>query len=264
MDFKLGADPEVFVYDTKKHEIVSIEGMIKTEDGFGTKQLPLVVEGGFSLQEDNVLAEFNIPPSKTKAKWVENLNFALDALNVVLPDDVIYKIQSSAEINEEYLQTEQACTIGCEPDYNAWTQDENEREYESNLRAAGGHIHVGLNDVSLIMNEAYIINRVKAMDLFLGLPSVLMDSDEKRRQVYGNAGSFRFKEYGFEYRTLSNFWLTSNELMEWAWEQTELSLNYDGDIPELVQVAIDTNNKDLALELCEEYNINTKVPNLVK
>lgn len=264
MKFKLGADPEVFLYDTSKNEIVSVEGMIKTEDGKGTKNFPLIVEGGFSLQEDNVLAEFNIPPAKTQSEWVSHLNFALDALNVVIPDDIVYKIQASAELKDKYLQTEQAMTIGCESDYNAWTLDENEREFTSNLRVAGGHIHVGFEDKKLIFDEEFIINRIKAMDLFLGVPSLFLDEDSKRREVYGNAGSFRYKSYGFEYRTLSNFWLRSEELMRWAWEQTETALNFKGNVSELVQVAIDTNNKDLATELCGQYNINIPIQKILK
>ena len=49
------------------------------------------------------------------------------------------------------------------------------------------------------------------MDYTLGLDSLLLDSDTRRRSMYGRAGSFRFKEYGIEYRTLSNFWIKNNK-----------------------------------------------------
>ena len=55
-------------------------------------------------------------------------------------------------------------------------------------------------------------------DILLGLPSVLLDPDERRKQLYGKAGAMRFKKYGAEYRTLSNFWLFSDDLIEWAYK----------------------------------------------
>lgn len=257
--FKLGADPEVFVYDTIKNETVSVEGMFLTEDGFGTKRKPLTIEGGFKLQEDNVLAEFNVPPAKTKSEWVENFDFALNAINVFLPDDVVYKIVSSQHLDPKYLTTKQALEIGCEPDINAWENQVQRTSYNgSTLRCAGGHIHIGFDNSDNLYEADVILPMVKAMDMFLGLPSLLIDEDTERREIYGKAGSFRYKDYGFEYRTLSNFWLASKELQEWAWEQTMKALAYDGEVSEEVRIAIDTNDVELAQELC--YKLNIEIP----
>lgn len=256
--YKLGADPEVFIYSTVNHKIVSVEGLIAS-DGVGTKQNPLEIESGFAIQEDNVLAEFNIPPCTTKQQWVDSLDFGLNAINVCLPDDYVYKIQTSHEMDVECLKTQQSLEIGCEPDLNAWTHGENKHEFTGTLRCAGGHIHVGINDESKHYNPNFIRQSVKAMDLFLAIPSLLLDTDVRRREIYGSAGSFRYKDYGFEYRTLSNFWLASVELQKWVWDQTMKALEFDGEIPENVEEIINTNNIELAQLLCEEFNINLPV-----
>src|SRR5690606_27611941 len=85
------------------------------------------------------------------------------------------------------------------------------------LRTAGGHIHVGYDNPDNAMSADIVL----AMDVMLGVPSVLIDGDTRRRQMYGKAGCFRFKEYGLEYRTLSNFWIMSEERIRWAFRQTQ-------------------------------------------
>jgi len=59
------------------------------------------------------------------------------------------------------------------------------------------------------------------MDLYLGVPSVLMDKGELRKQLYGKAGAYRMKPYGVEYRTLSNFWIFSDTTIGWVWDNTD-------------------------------------------
>ena len=52
------------------------------------------------------------------------------------------------------------------------------------------------------------------LDLFLGIPSVLIDKDMtqiNRRQAFGTAGAYRSKSYGLEYRVLSSWWVTKPE-----------------------------------------------------
>jgi hypothetical protein len=67
----------------------------------------------------------------------------------------------------------------------------------------------------------------KQLDWSLGLGSMLFDNNpaaKKRRSLYGAAGCFRPKSYGVEYRTLSNSWLASKELMEWVFATTKKSI----------------------------------------
>jgi hypothetical protein len=52
----------------------------------------------------------------------------------------------------------------------------------------------------------------------------------ERRKLYGGAGAYREKDYGFEYRTLSNFWVFDPKLTKWAFEQTDRAVQdaYNG------------------------------------
>jgi hypothetical protein len=117
------------------------------------------------------------------------------------------------------------------PDHNVWTNTLNPPpRFKGGLRAAGGHLHIGFNqaDDELRGNEVRS-SFIKGCDMILGVPSILIDTDKRRRTLYGKAGSARFKylgrfdEYnGVEYRTLSNFWLKSEELMGWVFDGVKL------------------------------------------
>ena len=101
------------------------------------------------------------------------------------------------------------------------------------------------------------------MDFYLGLPSLLFDADTRRREMYGKAGCFRPKPYGAEYRTLSNAWLKSEELIRWVHRQVKtgmenvisgrhLSQEF-GDVSEI----INTSNVEAANAIIKAANIQT-------
>lgn len=230
--FTIGADPEVFLKRINSEELVSVEGLVG-----GTKDHPLpITEEGHALQEDNVTAEYTIPPCRTVEELQKNINFVKTYLNnMLLPLQLELSDKASAYLNKKYLKTKQALTFGCDPDFNVYTRSINTApEQKSLIRTAGGHIHVGYDEIiepTLEVSEKII----KMMDLLLGVQSILLDPDKERRILYGKAGSFRIKDYGLEYRTLSNFWTFSNAKMEWAFTNTKLALNIALNKPELLE-----------------------------
>lgn len=125
-----------------------------------------------------------------------------------------------------------------------------------------GHIHIGYDDHDIETS----LEIIKAMDLFLGVPSILLDEDKERRKLYGNAGCFRIKPYGVEYRTLSNFWIASEELTNWVFEQTLKAIEFvnnghqiSKELGKKIQDCINNQNVETATEIVEELNINIKI-----
>ena len=133
-----------------------------------------------------------------------------------------------------------------------------------------GHISIGWDNPT----QEQQLDMVKAMDATVGLESVLLDFDTERKKLYGKAGCFRFREYGIEYRSLSNFWIKSDESLKWSWDTTmkAIELVNSGKIEEVKELgnyiveAINTNNKELAQELLNKIEVitNTKTKVLNK
>jgi hypothetical protein len=251
-DIKLGSDPEIFI--EKDGEIVSAVGMIP-----GTKRDPHpITNKGHFIQTDNIAFEFNIPACETAEEYVENINFVKEHLEVLANANGC-KLSTivSAEINPIHLQTRQAKEFGCEPDLNVYLQDLNPKpDSNTNLRCVGGHVHIGYPNPDFEVSERI----VKMFDIMVTLPSLLIDKDDRRRELYGKPGSFRQKDFGVECRALSNFWIHSDELIAWVFNQTikavEIVLDNQDDVyinkfSEEVREAIESNNRDLAKILIE-------------
>ena len=252
-NIKIGCDPELFL--EKNGIIISAEGKIG-----GTKTDPNPIsDKGHAIQEDNVMIEFNIPASSTKKEFRDNINFVKSHLETLAAlQGCVLNYSASAELNPDFLQTDQALEFGCEPDYNVYQRLPNlPPDSSTNLRTCGGHIHIGYENPDQEISE----NLVKAMDITLGLKSILLDKDDRRKEMYGKAGAFRFKEYGIEYRTLSNFWIKNNELIDWAYNATlkAIELVNSGKMKKInkkfskrIEDCINSNNKELAELLIEE------------
>lgn len=245
---RLGSDPEIFLVNQQgKH--IAINGYINAG-----KENPLQIPdmpSGFTLQEDNVALEYGIPPAATSKEFVEYIQSVMDVSKRWLPADVTFSKLSCTVFEDDQLQHPGSRIFGCEPDYNAYTKKPNPKPHPSHrgMRSAGGHIHVETKE--------HILKVVKAMDLFLAVPSVLMDDGIERKQLYGKAGAFRPKSYGVEYRTLSNFWIFKPELIDWVWRNTERALANlnQAATTSYVEECINNNDVKMAQALCNEYNL---------
>jgi hypothetical protein len=246
-NIKLGTDPEIFIEN--ETEIVSAVGLIP-----GTKSEPHPIsDKGHCIQTDNIAFEFNIPACDNADDYVENINYVKEYLDVIAKAHG-FKLSTKAsdEINPIHLQSEQAQVFGCEPDFNVYLEDMNPSpNSNTNLRCVGGHVHIGYDNP----NQSQSVNIVKMFDIFVTLPSLLIDNDERRRELYGKAGSFRFKDFGVECRQLSNFWIHDDTLIKWVFNQTIKAVScvlenkhtyyLDKYSTQVVQ-AIDNNDKKLA------------------
>ena len=255
---RFGADPELFLIDQEGKFISSI-GKIG-----GTKQAPLPIDDkGSAVQEDNVAVEFNIAPSANAAEFIENLQRPLSYLEEKAKGMGLgLSVIPSAIFTDEELTHPQARMFGCDVDYNVWTGKPNPRPKAKgifqNLRTAGGHVHVSWNEPD--MKDR--VKLVQALDLFLGVPSVLMDGDTRRRLLYGKAGAYRPKIYGVEYRVLSNFWIKDTGLMRWVVQQTENAVEFlrlgnriTSATKKSILQAINESSEQAALRLVDEFNI---------
>lgn len=218
IDLKVGADPEIFV--AKRGKLFSAHGLVP-----GTKDSPHKVNKG-AIQVDGMALEFNIDPSESCEDFVDKIQSVMGQLEVRLPEGVQLTVIPTAEFGHQYIQSqpEEAKELGCSADLNAYTGGENPKpDAEVPFRTAAGHVHIGWTEMMDINSPEHMevcCELTKVLDLYLGVPSVLLDSDTKRRSLYGAAGAFRSKTYGLEYRVLSNFWLKTPELMRWVYDQT--------------------------------------------
>lgn len=205
MKFTIGSDPEFF--------IENFDGTITRSEEFtsGTKDVPEEMSDGYSCQADNIMIELSLPAATSCETWVSGLNKGISMLREkIMPCRLL--IEPHVVFDGGGFVREKDKEVGCEPDFNAYTLSENPSvKYEGNDRFAGGHIHVGFVDRP---SDEEIVEMVKAMDcVFMGMVCI-QDTNLQRKEVYGTPGRFRYKPYGFEYRSLSNFWLKSNKQME--------------------------------------------------
>ena len=268
----VGSDPETFLRD-RNNNLVSSIGIIP-----GSKNYPTKTPHG-SIQPDNITAEFNSKPSHSLEEFINNHKLIISDLeDVIKPLDLHLDFIGSVMADSSLLSDPQARMAGCEPDFCVWNSQSNRvmdyinlniADYENNnLRAAGGHLHISFDQAGNSIEQRFKF--VKALDLVLGVPSVILDSDNRRRTLYGQAGSFRpkFLEFddpydGMEYRTLSNFWLKSEGLMTWVYAGIERVWNNLDELSGLAEHfkddildSINLGNREKAITLCNSLGVS--------
>lgn len=216
-----GSDPE-FVFQ-KNGKICSAIGFLK-----GDKEKKTVI-APYEFYYDNVLGECTLPPTYSKVETVDNIRNCLQTFSkLIAPCELL--IQASHKYDQQQLNHEDAFKVYCVAESCCYSMMEVERDEEifhkTNLRSAGGHIHLG----APFLKKGYASwTTARLMDLFLGIPSVFLDQDptsKRRKDIYGKAGRFRITDYGIEYRSLGNFWLASPRLVELIYDLSEFVLAF--------------------------------------
>lgn len=256
----LGCDPELFLR--------SIDGeLVSSCDKFGgTKKKPLpLTDVGHCMQEDNVALEFNIPPAVDKLSFKRDINKSLTLIEERAKEQNLnLAIETSGYFSDEDLDHPKAKEFGCSPDFNAWKKKINiPPSPNTNLRTCGGHIHIGYDNPKLQTN----LELIKAMDLFIGIPSLFLDDDNLRRSMYGKAGCFRNKSFGVEYRVVSNFWIKTDNLIDWAWDSTHLAIDFVNNSCAIefdIESIINNNDKGKAVEVMKSLKLNLPVLEPIK
>lgn len=254
----VGADPELFIINTKLNKVISAVGLIP-----GKKKKPYTkgLPKGFGVELDCILGEFNIPPCSSKSEFVESIKYMKNWIRNYIKnydEDLDILCASSMLITEDQLQDKEAHILGCDPSFNAYTQEMMPRpdRYPDNVRNGALHIHLGTH----CSDPEVVCKITKFFDLCCGVPSILYDKDTLRRRCYGQAGDFRFQPWGQECRCLGGFML-NDEYLESIYNGVMLAIdmfneNYplpDGD---LVQKCINTSNEVLAKHIINLYDIN--------
>lgn len=205
----LGTDPELFLVDRRTNALIPACGKIG-----GTKGNALDLGDGFGLQEDNVMVEFNTPPTGDPTQFLESVQTGLrktmDFVRTKIPE-VDYDTGSERVFMYGLLDTPGARVFGCSPDFDAYNHGEPHNALDPGhldtdigaWRFAGGHVHIGFHPNENVPKFV----AASFADLFLGLRSIGEDNQPERRKLYGQPGRYRPTSYGIEYRTLSNYWI---------------------------------------------------------
>ena len=212
---KIGADIEYFAVNNE-NEVVSAIGLIG-----GTKDAPLWVTNG-NLQEDNISAEMATIPCSTADEFSTSIFSLRKELDGKLREHGLTSMCSPYHVftlQELHSFGRKATILGCDPDYNAYTgmRNSSPNGNRNTMRTNSGHVHFSYTNPEEDLTRDIVLN----MDYLLGLWSVLVDTDDARRVLYGKAGSYRPKEYGGEYRSLSSFWTTTKNNIDFVYNMTK-------------------------------------------
>lgn len=250
----VGSDPEIFV--KKNGVFVCAHDLIP-----GTKESPFKVDKG-AVQVDGFALEFNIDPAGSVEQFILHHETVMGILEKMVPGYELAPVPV-ADFTREYMDScpAEAKILGCDPDYNAYTGQENIKpQADLPMRTASGHVHIGWGSGLADHHDQCRAASIQ-MDFFLGLPSLFYDDDTRRRSMYGKAGCYRPKSYGVEYRTLSNAWLLSTKRMAWVYNQIQQGMRdlmdgasmYEryGDVSEI----INTSNKTEAARIIKDAGI---------
>jgi len=233
-NLSFGSDPEYFVINEATKMIVSGIPII-----IGSKETPESLGDGYFVQKDNVLAEGNIPPVFHKGDFVatrDQFIYNMEELKRRITEYIKGKYPTLGlfhsdcqELNSAFLSHPEAMQFGCSPYLNAWDDEShvaNDLSIE-NFRTAGFHVHVGFDvHESTIWSRETISSMIaRAYDLFVVIPSCLVQVDLRRFENYGGLGQYRDTSYGLECRSLGAYFV-KEKYLPWVFDQTVKAIQF--------------------------------------
>ena len=267
---KIGTDAEIFWKNSVGDPVPSI-GLLP-----GTKYEPTTITSlgnGFTIHEDNVMPEFGIPPATTPEEFSENISKMLGWLeDFGLSRELQTDISPAKFFLPSQLAHPQAQEFGCDPDWCVWTRKVNKVDMFSpivkQLRTAAAHIHVSFTVDGHPPEVIEAEPLVQMLDLAF-LPFLFINNEEDmiRRQLYGKAGAYRYKEYsetikGIEYRVLSNIWIRHPKLtmfvfnqIRWVFDTISAFSDLIPNLSKNLQQSIDKKDLTTAKRLIREYGV---------
>lgn len=210
----IGTDPEFFILGEGGKSIPAHRKL-------PGKATPLQVaaggrrKGAFSFFRDGYAVEVNVPPAGTVQELTWSMQAALDALRTfVLVGGETLTTLPGVPVSWALMKgaPEDVLSVGCDPSEDAYSGEKKFPSLDPKTareRFSGGHMHFSTSKVG---GEGWALKKnipkcVKLLDLYVGLPlTFFFPSPEgfHRRLFYGQAGEFRFQDYGtahgLEYR----------------------------------------------------------------
>lgn len=220
MRLTFGSDPEMFFTDEGGKVLPA--GVVF--DKLGIEHETPIMAG--NLYVDGAALEVQPDPSEDPAEVVYNLRRLLEAgLEVANAYGTTIQIVPELPIDLKWCEKDERLAIfGCDPDQSAWGEGCKPGTIDAAShpwRYAGCHIHVGVvGDPAFFQTHNRIQVVSKFLDRTVGLAAMVISSgsDERRREIYGRPGIYRYQEHGMEYRTPSNPILLTPEVMEFIFK----------------------------------------------
>lgn len=210
LDFTVGSDVEFFLTH-RGHGYVPATAFNTP----GSKHEPIPLGRG-TFHRDNISVEIQPPPASNPDVWMQNNNdLYVELHQLYTKRNLGLAMMPAIRFKKSIIKgIEEADEIGCDPDKCAYTGTEVEptdADTMGEVRTASGHIHIGIDGKT----EEELRTGVQWLDQLEALPGLRGESSTmrlygssssvrpNRRKYYGQAGRYRLKPYGVEYRTPS-------------------------------------------------------------
>lgn len=208
----LGTDPEYFIVDAQGKPVPA-------HRFFGDKHAKTKLGNYGEVFRDGYAMELNVTAFTCRESMALYVMYAQSKIKSILASKGCRILASPAVHidleNDMKDAPADVLTFGCDPSWDAYTGEVKTPSIDAmnhEWRYAGGHMHISQMYIAAKKSMAHPAwgwmlkadearKFIRMCDLYIGLPlTAIFESDEcyRRRQYYGQAGEFRFQEYGKE------------------------------------------------------------------